>query len=148
MSADSIEREIVIAAPVERVWELITQPEHIGRWFGDAGAEAHGDVITMRWEEYGTALLHVEHSEPPRRFAYRWTANGIPADAPPVQGNSTLVEFTLEPTGAGTRLRVVESGFATLDFSPAEQAERHAGNTEGWGIELGHLEQYAQTVAV
>jgi len=148
MPADSIEREIVIAAPVERVWELVTQPEHMGRWFGDAGAEADGDVISMRWEEHGTAQLHVQRREPPRRFAYRWVANGIPADAPPVEGNSTLVEFTLEPTDTGTRLRVVESGFASLDVSPEAQAQLHAGNTEGWQIELGHLERYAQTVAV
>jgi uncharacterized protein YndB with AHSA1/START domain len=36
---DRIEREIAIAAPIERVWELVTEPEHVGRWFGDAGAE-------------------------------------------------------------------------------------------------------------
>ena len=23
--------------PVERVWALITEAEHLGRWFGDAG---------------------------------------------------------------------------------------------------------------
>jgi uncharacterized protein YndB with AHSA1/START domain len=148
MATDSIEREIVIAAPVERVWEIVTQPEHLGRWFGDAGAEADGDVITMRWEEYGTAHLHVQHSEPPRHFAYRWTASGIPEGTPPTDGNSTLVEFTFEPTDGGTRLRVVESGFAGLDFAPDKQAELHAGNVEGWEHEFGHLERYAQTVAV
>jgi uncharacterized protein YndB with AHSA1/START domain len=39
MVPDQIERETVINAPVERVWELITEAEHLGRWFGDAGAE-------------------------------------------------------------------------------------------------------------
>ena len=28
---DSIEREVVIEAPVERVWELVTKAEHLGR---------------------------------------------------------------------------------------------------------------------
>jgi uncharacterized protein YndB with AHSA1/START domain len=148
MSPDSIEREIVIAAPVERVWEIVTQPEHLGRRFGDAGAEADGKVVRMSCEEPGTALLHVQHSEPPHRFAYRWTANGIPRDATPVEGNSTLVEFILERADEGTRLRVVESGFASLDVAPGAQARLHAGNVEGWKYELGDLERYAQTVAV
>ena len=39
MVPDKIERETFIAAPVERVWALITEAEHLGRWFGDAGAE-------------------------------------------------------------------------------------------------------------
>jgi hypothetical protein len=30
---DRIEREIVVAAPADRLWEVLTRPEHIGRWF-------------------------------------------------------------------------------------------------------------------
>ena len=58
---DFIERETFIAAPIERVWDIITLPEHIGRWFGDAGAERDGDVIRMRWEEHGEAELRIQH---------------------------------------------------------------------------------------
>ena len=52
----------------------------------------------------------------------------------------TYVEFTLEPTGAGTRLRVVETGFAQLP----EDAYRAAydSNTKGWASELGELADY------
>ena len=35
---DQIEREVVIDAPVERVWALITAAEHVGAWFSEAGA--------------------------------------------------------------------------------------------------------------
>ncbi len=38
MVTDSIEREVAIAAPVDRVWALLTQAEHLALWFGDAGA--------------------------------------------------------------------------------------------------------------
>jgi uncharacterized protein YndB with AHSA1/START domain len=31
---DRIEREVTIDAPPERVWELVTEAEHLGRWFG------------------------------------------------------------------------------------------------------------------
>ena len=39
MTEDRIERDVLIDAPVERVWALITQAEHLGTWFGDAGAD-------------------------------------------------------------------------------------------------------------
>ena len=59
---DSIERTILIAAPIERVWDIVTTPEHMGRWFGDAGADREGDVIKMRWAEHGEAELRVVRS--------------------------------------------------------------------------------------
>ena len=34
MSEDRIEREIAIAAPAERVWAVLMEPEHVGKWFG------------------------------------------------------------------------------------------------------------------
>ena len=138
---DSIERTILIAAPIERVWDIVTTPEHMGQWFGDAGAERDGDVIKMRWAEHGEAELRVVRSEPPTGFAYRWDANvaGI---------GDTLVEFTLTPEGGGTRLKVVESGWTKLNTSAERQAELREGNTGGWKHELAELERYAQTVTV
>ena len=112
---DTIEREILIGAPIERVWEIVTTPEHMGQWFGDAGAERNGDVINMSWKEHGTAELRIVRSEAPSAFAYRWDAN-VPGIG------DTLVEFTLSPEGDGTRVRVVESGFATLATRRRAQA--------------------------
>jgi uncharacterized protein YndB with AHSA1/START domain len=151
MVPDRIERETVIAAPPERVWTLITEAEHVGRWFGDAGAEIDlrpgGDMV-VRWEEYGATRGQVVAVEPHTRFSYRWAPFKDPGGAEPVDGNSTLVEFTLEPQGDGTRLRVVESGFASLDTSDDQRAKNHAGNTEGWQLETDELREYAEKVAV
>ena len=150
MVADHIERETVINAPVERVWELITEPEHVGRWFGDAGAEIDlrpGGLMMLRWTKHGEVRALVEDVEPPRRFAYRWAPFKDPGGEQPVEGNSTLVEFTLAPEGDGTRLRVVESGFASLATSEEQIAENHAGNTGGWRQELDELREYAAKVA-
>ncbi|HEX6696898.1 MAG TPA: SRPBCC domain-containing protein, partial [Solirubrobacteraceae bacterium] len=68
--------------------------------------------------------------------------------AEPAEGNSTLVEFTLHADGDGTRLRVVESGFASLDAEAAQQNERYEDNRRGWGIKVGDLRDYAERVAV
>jgi uncharacterized protein YndB with AHSA1/START domain len=147
---DQIEREVVIDAPVQRVWALITDPEHVGRWFGDAGAEIDlrpGGEMRMHWEEHGTAQARVQRVEPPSVFAYRWAPFKDPGGAEPVEGNSTLVEFTLAPEGDGTRVRVVESGFGSLAASEQQRLENLEGNTEGWRIELGHLAEHASRVS-
>jgi uncharacterized protein YndB with AHSA1/START domain len=151
VSADQIERETVIAAPVDRVWALLTEAEHLGRWFGDAGAEIDlrpGGAMSLSWEKYGVVRGRVVDVEAPRRFSYRWAVLREQFDSEPIDGNSTLVEFTLEAEGEGTRLRVVESGFTTLDAPAEKRDERIEDNRKGWGSELGELRDYAERVAV
>jgi uncharacterized protein YndB with AHSA1/START domain len=145
MVADRIKQEIVIEAPPEVVWEFVTDPEHVRAWFGDA-AEIDlrpGGDAAFTWESGGRFLARVEKVEPPRFFSYRWAR---PTDTPPAEGNSTLVEFSLTAEGEGTRLTVVESGFAALTSSEDEKARHLADNTEGWTVELGHLRHYAEKV--
>jgi uncharacterized protein YndB with AHSA1/START domain len=142
MVADRIEQEILIEAPPEVVWDLVTDPEHVGAWFGDA-AEIdlrEGGDASLTWDSHGTFLARVEKVDPPRFFSFRWAR---PADTPPAEGNSTLVEFSLRAEGSGTVLNVVESGFPTLAVSDEEKAKYAAENTEGWQVELGHLRDYA-----
>jgi uncharacterized protein YndB with AHSA1/START domain len=151
MVPEQIERETVIAAPVERVWALLTEAEHLARWFGDAGAELDlrpGGALSLSWEQHGTVRGRVVDVEAPRRFSYRWAVLREPYGSEPVEGNSTLVDFTLAAEGDGTRLRVVESGFDKLFADPAKQDERAQDNRKGWGIELGELRDYAERVAV
>jgi uncharacterized protein YndB with AHSA1/START domain len=146
MVPEQIEREVMVAAPIERVWEVVTQAEHVGSWFGDAGAEIDlrpGGAMTITWAKHGTVHARVERVEAPRVFAYRW-ARG--AGTPVSDDNSTLVELTLSPEGAQTRLRVVESGFSALALSAEEQAKHAEGNTRGWQSELDELVAYAAGV--
>ena len=147
---DSIEREVRIEAPVERVWAVITEPEHVGRWFGDAGAEVDlrpGGEMIVRWTD-NAARARVEAVEPPQRFAWRWFhyshADDGGAHTP---ANSTLGEFTLTPDGEATRLRVVESGFAGLAADEAVRTADYEGNVRGWRAELGELVTYAEGLA-
>jgi uncharacterized protein YndB with AHSA1/START domain len=141
-----IEREIVVDAPLERVWAVLTEAEHIAGWFGDR-AEVDlrpGGAVSLHFPGHGTHFATIERVEPRTFFSYRWAMN---ADEPPREGNSTLVEFTLSPESNGTRLRVVESGFETLDVPAAEQSRRAEMNTDGWREELAELQAYAQQQA-
>src|SRR5215211_3968743 len=114
MVADQIEREIIIDAPVERVWTTLTSAEHLGKWLADSGAEIDlkpGGAVALNWAGYGKVIGRVEKVESQRTFAYRWTNGPAPELT---DGNSTYVDFNLSPEGNGTRLRVVESGFLGL----------------------------------
>ncbi|MEV4430413.1 SRPBCC family protein [Streptomyces sp. NPDC049602] len=132
MSEDRIEREILIDAPLERVWTLVAQP---GFWVADeaslAGTVAReGESMVARNPEYGDFPVRVEKVEPPAYLAYRW-ASAFPGEGL-TDGNSTLVEFTLAPEGSGTRLKVVESGFAALAGPEELRAKAVRDNSGGW----------------
>ncbi len=147
---DSIEREVLINAPVAKVWAAVTTAEHIGTWFGNAGATIDlrpGGSMTCSWRD-GTTVdtidAIVEKVDEPHLFAFRWARPHEKVAGP---SNATLVEFTLSAEGAGTRLRVVESGFAELDKTEELVAAHVADNTDGWLHELEELRTYAPTIA-
>lgn len=145
---EQIEKEIVIDAPVERVWEVLTEARHFQRWFAFDGASIDprpGGEIVMQWKEHGVFHARVEEIDPPWRFVFR--GSRLP-DERSVETESTLVTFTLEPEGAGTRLRVVESGFRDLPIPAAEQADFAAGNVKGWEGAFATLQAYMQELAV
>jgi uncharacterized protein YndB with AHSA1/START domain len=146
-----IERETVIAAPVERVWAVLTEAEHVGQWFSDAGAEIDlrpGGAIVLRWEEMGTGRARIVDVEPHRRFSYRWAPIREHWGEEPDDSNSTLVEFTLAAEGDRTRLKVVESGFEALEGTDEQRRASHEMNTEGWETQLDNVKRYAEKVAV
>jgi uncharacterized protein YndB with AHSA1/START domain len=135
---DRIERVVELAHPPAQVWAALTTAEGLGSWFGDQAVIdlRPGGPARMTWAGGQAAEMRVERIEEPAVFGFTWPIYGLPEDDP----RRTYVEFTLEPAGAGTRLTVVESGFAQAP----EDARRTAydGNTRGWASELGELADY------
>jgi uncharacterized protein YndB with AHSA1/START domain len=124
-----IERDILIDAPVEIVWAVITEPEHISAWFSDSAE------VELR------PGGKVERVEPPHFFSFRWVVPRDPG-ADLTDDNSTLVEFSLRTEGDSTRLTVVESGFRDLAVPEDEKLRHVDSHRRGWGLELGELEEY------
>ena len=144
MSEDRIEREVLIAAPLERVWSLVAEP---GFWVADKAslpgtAAIEGESMMAKNAEYGDFPVRVEKVEPPTYLAYRW-ASAVPGEDLR-EDNSTLVEFTLTPEGDKTRLRVVESGFAALAGSEELRRQAVKDNGGGWPKELDALKTRAE----
>ena len=135
---DPIERVVDIAHPPAKVWAALTTSEGLAAWFGnEASIDLRpGGSAQMTWSGGHTADMRVERVEEPTVFGFTWQIYGLPKDDP----RRTYVEFTLEPVGAGTRLKVVESGFAQLPADAHRTA--YEGNTTGWASELGELVSY------
>lgn len=141
-----IERETLIEAPVETVWSAVTEPDQIGRWFSDAaeidvppGGEGTLTFDARATNERATVRLLVESVEP-HTFSFRWDH---PDRAQAREGNSLLVQFTLTAEGKNTRVRVVESGFLTLERPEEEKAKSADVHAKGWDVHLANLRDYA-----
>ena len=156
MSTDRIEKEVVLRAPLERVWRAISDADEFGQWFGVRfdgpfveGTSVTGvitpttvddDVARMQEAHAGKAdTWHIVAIQPQRRLAFRWhpypVEPGAGEDEP-----TTLVEFTLAEADGGVLLRIVESGF---DNIPAERrAAAFEGNSEGWAKQTELVRKY------
>jgi uncharacterized protein YndB with AHSA1/START domain len=146
MGQDWIEREIIIDASPDRVWAVLTEAEPVADWFGDS-AEIDlrpGGKATFGWRGEGVQAV-IERVAPPTRLSYRWARE---AGTEPDEGTSTLVEFTITEITVGTLLRVVESGFDSLNVSPDAQVKAAAASSRSWTDELAQLKEYAERPSV
>lgn len=134
---DTIERSILIHAPADRVWALVSEP---GWWINDGQIRAHQlsqdpdrpGITVVTDPEYGDFTIETVSATEPESIVYRWLGGQEDSAAPVV---STQIRFTLEATSDGTLLRVVESGWASVE--PSEQVRtEYRGNEEGWDQEL------------
>jgi hypothetical protein len=115
------------------VWELLSEP---GWWINDGTVTEHrveteGDISVVHDPVHGTFRMQFD---PPRYAGYRWLSEAgsdEPGEA------STLIEFWIsDRPDRGVALRVVESGFDSLDASAEQRRKTFDDNSEGWMIEL------------
>jgi uncharacterized protein YndB with AHSA1/START domain len=135
-STDRIEKLVNLDAPRSRVWRALTDIRQFNAWFGSAltgafkpGAEVSGK-LTFKNYEHITMTLWIEAMEPERFFSFRWHPYAIEAGVDYSGEPTTLVSFTLDDAGAGTRLTIVESGFDAIPQS--RRAKAFSMNSAGW----------------
>jgi uncharacterized protein YndB with AHSA1/START domain len=146
MEYGSIEREIHVEATPEVVYEVISTPEHLREWWPDeaelepvpgaTGVLSFGDASTPT---QNVVQLTVAEADPPRRFSFRWVYDDGEAARP---ANSLLVTFELVPSGAGTLLRLTETGFREKGWEAAVLEEQYREHVTGWDYFLPRLVTY------
>jgi uncharacterized protein YndB with AHSA1/START domain len=157
MSADRIEKQVLLRAPLDRVWRAISDSTEFGRWFGMAfdgpfvaGSSVSGvlqptavdDDVAKTQEPYAgqAGTSQIVAVEPKRRFAYRWHPFALEPGVDYSQEPTTLAEFTLEEASDGVWLQIVESGF---DAIPAERrAAAFEANSGGWAAQVELIQNY------
>jgi uncharacterized protein YndB with AHSA1/START domain len=148
--------EIFIAAPPARVFQAISDPSQLPKWWGQSDmynvTKATMDVRPGgKWRSDGVGAdgkpFYVEGEylevDPPRLLVHTWRGS---YDAP----QETVVRWELEPhsvhelhpngprkSGTGTLVRVRQEGFA----GNVESASSHG---EGWKRVLGWLEAFVE----
>ena len=143
-----IDKSIEIEAPIERVWRALTDARELGAWFQvqiegaiEAGSEVwmtsvHPQHAGQRWP------VRIVELAPPRRVVWQWHPGEIDPAVDYSKEPRTTVTFTLEPAGAGTLLRVAETGFEELSL--ARRAKAYADNTQGWTEVVVWLQRYVE----
>lgn len=128
---DQFATEVDLPAPVEEVFRHLTDPAAMVRWMGQHAVlkPVPGGAFEVDINGVPVRGQYVE-IDPPRRVLVTWGVAGS-SDMPP---GTTEVEFTLTPTAAGTRLRLVHRG-----LSPG-QGQVHAA---GWEHFLARLTRAA-----
>ena len=124
-----IERETLVEATPEEVWEALTDEDRLEEWLAPEVEidPTEGGEISVRdgdQERSGT----VESVEEHERFAFTWSRPG--------EGES-FVEFTIEGLPDGCRVTVVET--------PIDPTGMAAG---GWGPRFARLRRALRLVLV
>lgn len=125
--------EIVIEAPVERVWQALTEAEELEAWFPlDARVEPGlGGRIQMSWGHEYDEGLRIEVWDPPRHLRTTWGWGGE---------RPQITDYHLQGTDGSTTLRVVTSGFP----EGTEWDDIVEGTRLGWFFELQQLKHYLE----
>ena len=135
---DRIERTVTLTRAPREVWQALTTADGLSAWFGERASIdlRPGGAATMTFAGGMTVDMLVERVEEPTVFAYTWRLPDLPEDDPRLR----YVEFTLEPNGEGTLLRVVETGFAQLPMDTRRKT--YDSHSEGWSRELAELAEH------
>ena len=129
-----IKKEIVINAPVAKVWEHITDSRKIAGWWMPNDFEARvGKEFSIECKtEDGKISGVVKEIVPQQKLVYSFRSK--------VTKIETLVSITLVKEGNGTRLTLVHSGWDALPPDQQGVADLFDG---GWGGYLTNLQQVA-----
>jgi uncharacterized protein YndB with AHSA1/START domain len=134
IEATPAKRSVVIERdlphPPQKIWRALTEGHLIEEWLMKNDFEpVVGHRFTLR-ADWGTVVCQVMAVEPNETLSYTWGAYGL----------ESVVTWTLTPTGAGTHLRMEQSGF------PPDQQQAYQGAKAGWPRFIAALEQVMMRV--
>ncbi|SNT64416.1 Uncharacterized conserved protein YndB, AHSA1/START domain [Asanoa hainanensis] len=144
MEYGSIERDILVEASPDVVFDVVSKPEHVQEWWPDEARfePVPGAPGELLWRDPDTGEtmaveMTVVEVDPPKRFSFRW----VYAE-PDRTGPSLLVTFDLLPADNGTRIRMTETGFREMGWEIAVLEEAYNDHVTGWDKYIPALGAY------
>jgi uncharacterized protein YndB with AHSA1/START domain len=124
----TISLSLYVACPPNEVWDALTQPSLIARWWGAGDVQpVVGHRFTLDMGTFGKQQCEVLEVEPERRFVYAFGEGFV----------DTVIAWTLEREGDGTCLALEQSGFDTGSVIGKLAFE---GMKRGWPRVLARIE--------
>jgi uncharacterized protein YndB with AHSA1/START domain len=125
-----VDQTIIINAPRDLVFKLITDPVESKRWAATTMFEGRlggrYQMVKGEWIAEGEII----EWDPPRAVSYTWDWKNAPI------GTRTVVRFALTEEGKTTLVRLTHTGF------PDE--ERASGHSDGWTYYSNRLKVVAE----
>ena len=118
-----VEREFPY--PPGKIWRALTQPHLIEEWLMKADFRPEVGHCFDFSAEWGSVDCEVLEVEPNKTLTYTWGDHDL----------KSVVTWTLTPTGAGTHLRMEQTGFRS------DQPRYYGGAKAGWPRFFTNLEQ-------
>jgi uncharacterized protein YndB with AHSA1/START domain len=128
-----IEKNVRIAAPIEKVWAALTYPTSIRGWMGDDSTIAVDLQVGGHYQLFGGETTGVfTQIEKPNKLAYTWRQGEWHKDWP-----DSLVSWELTPVGQQTQVLLTHNQFPNT--------EERDGHDEGWDIYfLGPMKEWLE----
>lgn len=106
----TIQQNILINAPASKVWDALTNPEEMKRWYSDSEINIQSDwkvnglfILSGNW--HGTEYMNkgtILKLEPKKNF--RYTHLSSMSEIKDIPENYTVLDFSLEEKGVQTLL--------------------------------------------
>lgn len=128
-----IRQQVLLHAPVNKVWEIVSTAQGMGRWFMPSDLEATvGHEFILEAEPFGQSPCKVIEVKPEHKLSFRW-------------GKDWTLTFELEDQPEGTQFTLIHSGWDAdqlTEFGQAHAIVRERME-QGW---IGIVQKLAQEV--
>jgi uncharacterized protein YndB with AHSA1/START domain len=130
-TSSPIVKEVILNAPIEKVWKALTDKEEMKKWYFDIAdfKPEVGFTFSFFGEKDGRKFIHIctiQEVEINKKLSYTWTYEGIKGE--------TIVHFQLFPESNQTRLRLTHEGLENL---PQNEDYAKSNFEEGWNYIIG-----------
>ncbi|HYV93595.1 MAG TPA: SRPBCC domain-containing protein [Chitinophagales bacterium] len=135
-----IRKEIILDAPVSKVWDSLTKPKYTRQYMYECDAISDwkkGSELIWKGHHDSKVYVkgHIVDIDPEKLL--RFTTFGTDSKLPDIPANYSTVTYTLTPEDGKTKLIITDGDFAKI----ADGQARYKDSMGGWDMVLPKLKE-------